>query len=69
MVSSLSNSIREPAAIREVCSWHRWNYEPSMSRPCLLDAGMSREVVSSLSDTIREPAGIREVSVWISRHL
>ena len=35
-----------------------------MSRPCLLDAGMSREVVSSLSDTIREPAGIHEPVIW-----
>jgi len=52
MVSSLSDTIHEPAGIREVCQWSAAYQIASVSQqisvrcPCLLDAGMSREVAS-----------------------
>ena len=73
-------SIREPSVSREVCSWHRWNYKPSVSHE---PAGI-REVCSrhrwNYKPSVRCPclldagvivwrcpcgsAGIREVCSW-----
>jgi len=50
--------------IREVCSWHRWNYKPSVSSRCWCYCLK----VSGWSGTYQipshEPASIREVCQW-----